>query len=114
MEIWHNPRCSKSRQTLALLESAGVTPTVRRYLEDPPPVEQIGAVLIALGVEPWDLVRMGEDEAKTLGLKDWPRDRDRWIAAMAANPRLIQRPVVIADDGRVVIGRPPENVQGLL
>jgi len=114
MEIWHNPRCSKSRQTLSLLESAGVAPTVRRYLEDPPAAEQIRAVLTALAIEPWELVRMGEEEAKTLGLKDWPHERDRWIAAMVANPRLIQRPIVITDDGRAVIGRPPENVQGLL
>ncbi len=114
MEIWHNPRCSKSRQTLALIEAAGVSPVVRRYLEEPPSAEELAAALAALGIGPWDLVRMGEPEAKALGLKDWPQDAERWIAAMVDHPRLIERPVVITVDGRAVVGRPPENVNAIL
>lgn len=115
MEIWHNPRCSKSRQTLALIEEAGVTPTVRQYLHEPPTVEQLDATLTALGLEPWQLVRRGEAEFKDLGMGDWPKeDRARWIEAMVANPKIIERPVVIAEDGRAVVGRPPENVEDLL
>ena len=114
MEIWHNPRCSKSRETLSLIEEAGVDPEVRRYLDEPPSEDQLRSVLAMLGMEPWELVRMGEDVAKELGLRDWPRDdQDRWIAAMVANPKLIERPVVI-DGDRAVVGRPPETVRTLL
>jgi arsenate reductase (glutaredoxin) len=114
MQIWHNPRCSKSRQALALLEESGVEPQVRRYLDDPPDAEELRRVLGLLGLAPWELVRMGEDDAKALGLRDWDRDdHDRWIDAMVAHPKLIERPVVIAGD-QAVVGRPPEAVLGLL
>ena len=112
--IWHNPRCSKSRQTMELLTEAGVDPDVRRYLDDPPTADELRQVLDLLGMAPWELVRMGEDEARELGLRDWDRDDpDRWIDAMVAHPRLIERPVVIRDD-RAVLGRPPSNVESLL
>lgn len=117
MEIWHNPRCSKSRQTLARIEEAGVEPTVRLYLHEPPTAEELAAALVALDREPWELVRTGEGVARELGLRDWPRDaghRQRWIDAMVEHPILIERPVVIADDGRAVLGRPPEDVDALL
>lgn len=114
MEIWHNPRCSKSRQTMALLTDAGVDLTVRRYLDDPPTAEELREVVALLGVEPWDLVRFGEAVAREQGLKDRPReDADGWIDLMVATPRLIERPIVI-DGGRAVVGRPPTNVEELL
>lgn len=114
MEIWHNPRCSKSRQALKLLEDAGAEPEVRRYLEDPPTAAEIDAALSALGLEPWEIARTGEARAKELGLKDIERDRDAWIELLVANPILIERPIVIADDGRAVVGRPLEAVSKLL
>lgn len=117
MEIWHNPRCSKSRATLARLEDAGVTPTVRLYLHDTPSRDELADACARLGIAPWELVRTGEDVAAELGLADWPRDddhRDRWLDVMVEHPRLIQRPVVLADDGRAVIGRPPEDVDALV
>lgn len=112
--IWHNPRCSKSRQTLKLLEDAGAEPVVRRYLDDPPTVAELDAALTALGLEPWDLARMGEPRAKELGLAGLEHDRATWIELMVAEPILIERPVVIAADGRAVLGRPPENVDELI
>ena len=98
MEIWHNPRCSKSRQAKGLLEDAGVTFTERRYLEDVPSAERLAEVLGMLGLAPRDLVRAAD--AKTLGLEMDGLDDDAVIALMAANPRIIERPVVISDDGR--------------
>jgi arsenate reductase (glutaredoxin) len=114
MEIWHNPRCSKSREALALLSDAGVEPTVRRYLDDPPTAAELDRVLTALGLEPWELARTGEAVAKELGLAGWEHDRRRWIDAMVAHPILIERPVVVSEDGRAVVGRPPELISKLL
>ncbi len=113
MEIWHNPRCSKSRQALKLLEDAGAEPVVRRYLDEPPTAAELDAALTALGLEPWDIARTGEARAKELGLKGMEHDRDAWVELMTANPVLIERPIVIAD-GRAVVGRPPERVAELL
>ena len=114
VEIWHNPRCSKSRETMQLLDEAGVEPRVRRYLDDPPSAEELRRVLDLLGRQPWELVRMNEAVAKELGLRQWDRDDPaRWIDAMVAHPRLIERPVVVAGD-RAVLGRPPSDVQDLL
>jgi arsenate reductase len=117
IQIWHNPRCSKSRATLALLEEQGVEVTVRRYLDDAPSVAELDAALTALGLQPWELVRSGEAAYVEAGLGTLARDastRDAWIAAMAAAPALIERPVVITADGRAVIGRPPTQVLDLL
>ncbi|MFN8112795.1 MAG: arsenate reductase (glutaredoxin) [Solirubrobacterales bacterium] len=117
LTIWHNPRCSKSRQTLALIEAAGIEPEVRLYLDDPPPPGELAATLDLLGIEPWELARTGEPLAKELGLRDLPRDeqnRAEWVRIMSANPKLIERPVVITDDGRARLGRPPENIEELL
>ena len=113
MELWHNPRCSKSRSAKAILDERGVAYEERRYVDDPPTAEELDAVLVALGREPWDIARMGEPVAKDLGLRDWPHDRRRWVEAMVANPILIERPIVIRGD-RAVVGRPPENVLDLL
>lgn len=108
MEIWINPACSKCRGAIDLLDAEGATYTVRRYLEDVPTDEEIRAVLVRLGLEPWDITRTQEAAAKELGLKEWSRDdssRDRWIAALAQHPKLIQRPIITADDGTAVVGR---------
>ncbi|HET6692492.1 MAG TPA: arsenate reductase family protein [Miltoncostaeaceae bacterium] len=114
MELWHNPRCSKSRAAKGLLEERGVAFRERRYLDEPPTTEELDAVLRALGREPWEVARLGEPVAVELGLRDWPHDRARWIAAMVTHPVLIERPVLVADDGRAALGRPPEDVLGLL
>ena len=113
MEIWHNPRCSKSRQALALLEERGAAPEVRRYLDDPPAPAELSAALDALGMEPWEIARMGEARAKELGLAELDHDRDAWIELLSANPILIERPIAIADGG-AALGRPPERVLELL
>lgn len=114
LEIWHNPRCSKSRQTLALIEEAGAEHRVRRYLEDPPTAGQLDDVLRRLGMEPRELARLGEGIARELGLAATRLPRAQWLALMAANPVLIERPVVLSDDGRAIVGRPPERVLELL
>jgi arsenate reductase len=117
LTIWHNPRCSKSRRTLALIEEAGIEPSVRLYLDDAPSVAELAEALELLGMEPWELARMGEPLAKETGLSELSRDgstRDEWIRIMSANPKLIERPVVIAGDGRARLGRPPESVGDLL
>lgn len=114
MEIWINPACSKCRSAISLLDAEGAEYTVRRYLEDVPNPDEIRAVLRRLGLEPWDITRTGEADAKELGLKDWPRDganRDRWVEALAAHPRLIQRPIITAEDGTAVVGRTEEAVR---
>lgn len=110
--IWHNPRCSKSRQALALLDAAGVTPKVVKYLETPPTESELQATLEKLQCTPMQLVRRGEAVFKTLGLSKDNSDQE-WISAMASNPILIERPVIISQDG-AVIGRPPENALLLL
>ena len=114
VELWHNSRCSKSRAAKELLEERGVMFRERRYLENPPTAEELDAVLTALGREPWEVARLGEPVALQLGLREWPHDRGRWVAAMVAHPILIERPVLVADDGRAALGRPPVDVLQLL
>jgi arsenate reductase (glutaredoxin) len=114
LTIWHNQHCSKSRSARDILEEAGVEFEERKYLEAPPTAQELDEVLSALGKEPWDIARMGEDVAKDLHLKDEPHDRARWIDLMVANPILIERPIIITSDGRAVVGRPPEAVKELL
>ncbi|MFC4856393.1 ArsC/Spx/MgsR family protein [Actinophytocola glycyrrhizae] len=117
MEIWVNPACSKCRSALSVLDGAGADYTVRRYLEDPPSAAEIEAVLERLGMEPWDLARMTEPVAKELGLRSWPRtpaDRARWITTLSEHPKLIQRPIITADDGTTVVGRTEETVRSVL
>lgn len=113
-EIWHNPRCSKSRETLKILQEAGADVTVRRYLDDPPSVTELRKAIRRLGIEPVELVRRSEDAAKALGLDRGDHNIATVTVALAGNPILIERPVVLAEDGRAVIGRPPENVKELL
>jgi len=111
--IWHNPRCSKSRQTLALIEAQGISTAVVEYLKDTPSREDITRAVKLLGVPATDLVRKGEKVYKELGLALRPLGDDELIAAMAANPILIERPVVFAN-GKAALGRPPENVLEIL
>lgn len=117
MEIWINPACSKCRSALTLLDAEGADYTVRRYLEDVPSEDEIRQVLQRLGLEPWDITRTGEAEAGELGVKDWPKDpasRDRWVRALAEHPKLIQRPIITADDGTAVVARTEDAVRDAL
>ena len=105
MEIWLNPACSKCRTALAALDDSGIDYTVRRYLDDVPSAEELGAVAHRLALEPWDLAR--SKEAREAGIS-FPRDaehRQQWLEAMVAHPATIQRPIVTATDGTTVIGR---------
>ncbi|MGX0903409.1 arsenate reductase [Roseovarius sp. MBR-79] len=109
---WHNPRCSKSRQGLALLEEHGAAVTVRRYLEEAPSDAELRAVLAQLGCAPIEMMRTGEARFRELGLSR-ESEPETLIAAMAENPVLIERPIAIAGN-RAVIGRPPEALLTLL
>jgi len=112
--IYHNARCSKSRDTLALLQQQGITPTVVAYLETPPSPEDIRRLLSLLGMtDARTLMRKNEAEYKELGLDAPELSQEALIAAMVANPRLIERPIVV-NGQRAVIGRPPENVLTIL
>ncbi|MFH8573112.1 arsenate reductase family protein [Streptomyces sp. NPDC017993] len=114
MEIWLNPACSKCRSAVQILDEEGAEYTVRKYLEEPPTAEELRAVLERLGLEPWDITRTQEVEAKELGVAAWERTdagRERWIAALAAHPRLIQRPIITADDGSALVGRSEQAVK---
>ncbi|MFJ7148055.1 arsenate reductase family protein [Streptomyces sp. NPDC100445] len=114
MEIWINPACSKCRAALTLLDAEKAEYTVRRYLEDVPGEDEIRAVLERLGLEPWDITRTQEAVAEELGMGGWARDeasRGRWITALAEHPRLIQRPIITADDGTALVGRTEEAVR---
>ena len=119
--IWHNPKCSKSRQTLALLEQQGISPSnteskvleIVEYLKAPPTAPQILAAIKMLGVEPRGLMRTKEEVYKTLDLGNSSKSNEDLVEAMVANPILIERPLVI-HDGKAAIGRPPENVLEIL
>ena len=107
--IYHNPRCSKSRQTLALLEERGIEPAIVKYLEETPSAEELKSVLTKLGISARDLLRKKEAEYKEAGLDDTNLNDDQIIAKMIEFPRLIERPIVIKGDA-ARIGRPPESV----
>ncbi len=111
--IYHNPRCSKSRATLALLEARGLKPKIVDYLKTPPSAAELKAILNKLGLKPRDILRAGETVYAELGLKTRDLDDDALIAVMVKNPILIERPIVVAGD-RCAIGRPPENVLAIL
>lgn len=113
VSIYHNPRCSKSRQTLALLEAQGIQPNIVKYLETPPSAAQLEEILNLLALAPRQLMRVKEAEYKTLGLDNDSLSHDELIAAMIATPKLIERPIVLAN-GKAAIGRPPENVLAIL
>ena len=111
-KIWHNPRCSKSRETMSILEENGVEAEVVKYMDELQSVESIKAVLKKLNISARDLMRTKEEEYKVLGLKD-ETDEEKLIEAMAAHPKLIERPIVIKGN-KAVLGRPPEKVLELL
>jgi arsenate reductase len=113
MEIWLNPACSKCRIATETLDAAGITYTVRRYLDDPPTAAELTDVLKRLGLEPWDITRVADSTAADLGLADKPRDaasRESWIDLLVAHPILIQRPILTAADGTTVVGRTPDEL----
>ena len=111
--IYHNPRCSKSRATLDLLDARGVKPYVVEYLKTPPSAAELKAILKKLRLKPGDIIRKSEPLYAELGLKERQLDDDALIALMAANPILIERPIVVAG-GKAAIGRPPETVLKIL
>jgi len=107
--IYHNPRCSKSRQTLALLQEKGIEPEIVEYLQTPPSAKQLKEILTKLGIGPRELMRKGEAAYKERGLADPAKSDDELIAAMVAEPILIERPIVLSG-GKARLGRPPEQV----
>ena len=112
-KIFHNPRCSKSRQTLALLEENGETPTIIKYLDTPPTADELTFIIKKLGIQARDLMRKGEAEYKDLNLSDEGLSHEALITVMLENPKLIERPIVVKN-GNVAVGRPPENVLSIL
>lgn len=113
VSIYHNPRCSKSRQTLQLLEEKGINPDVILYLENTPSADDITNLLSKLGITARELLRSGEDAYKELNLKDKTLDEQTLIEAMVSHPKLIQRPIVVNGD-KAALGRPPEQVLDIL
>jgi len=111
MELWHNPSCSKCAAARADLDAARVPYRLRAYTQERPTAAELADVLDRLGADPWDVCRTGEPAAVALGLAGWPRDAasaGRWIDAMVAHPELIQRPILLLDDGSAVVARTPE------
>lgn len=108
--IYHNPRCTKSRQTLALLQQQGIEPQIVEYLNDPPDAAKLKSIVKQLGIAPSELVR--RKDFKDLGV-DEPATDAEWLALMADNPRIIERPIVVAGS-KAALGRPPENVLEIL
>jgi len=113
VSIYHNPRCSKSRQTLALLEERGIAPEIVLYLETPPSAETLSGILEKLGITPRQLLRKGESAYKENNLSDTSLSDQQLIDAMVAHPKLIERPIVI-NGSKAALGRPPEQVLDIL
>ena len=113
LTLYHNPRCSKSRGALELLEARGLTPNVVRYLDTPLDAAQLRSLLSTLNISARQLLRTGEDEYKTLNLADSSVSDEQLIEAMAAHPKLIERPILVAGN-KAVIGRPPEKILEIL
>ena len=111
--IWHNPRCSKSREALELLKKKGVEPVIREYLKEPPSKSEVETLLNMVGGDPTMLIRDGEAEFKALKRKKADLSRADIVKAIAAHPVLLQRPIVVSGK-RAAIGRPPEAVLPLL
>jgi arsenate reductase len=111
--IYHNPRCSKSRQTLAILEEHNIQPEIVLYLEDTPSKQKLQELLKQLGKKPRDILRKSEDAYKEMGLSDTSLSDDDLLNAMLSEPKLIERPIVVSGS-KAVLGRPPENVLELI
>ena len=115
VEIWVNPACSKCRAATAALDEAGIAHTVRRYLDDPPTRSELEDVLVRLGLEPWDITRVQEPEAVAVAdLPRTPESRDAWLQVLVDEPRLIQRPIITADDGTTVVGRDADSLDAVI
>lgn len=113
VKIYHNPRCSKSRQTLQILQDKGLDVEIIDYLKTPPTASELEDILQKLNIEPRELIRKSEAEYKDAGLDNPGLDHQSLISGMVANPKLIERPIVLAND-KAAIGRPPENVLSIL
>lgn len=113
VQIYHNPRCSKSRQTLQLIQQQGIEPEVIEYLKTPPSAEQLNDILNKLNMQPRELMRKNEKEYKETGMDNDSLSRAELIQGMVATPKLIERPIVLANN-QAAIGRPPENVLSIL
>jgi len=111
--IYHNPRCSKSRQTLTILQEKGIQPEIILYLETPLDANELSRLIKKLGIQVRDLLRKGEDDYKQLGLKDPSMSETDILDAMSRHPKLIERPILVKGDN-AVLGRPPENVLELI
>jgi arsenate reductase len=114
MEIWFNAKCSKCQNALKAVEEKGEAVTLRKYLESPPTEAELDSVLSKLGKEPWDICRMKEPVAAELGLATMDHDRAKWIALMVKHPILIERPILVREDGKAVVGRTDEALSSVL
>ncbi len=117
VEIWNNAACSKCAAARSTLDAARVPYRLRAYLEQSPTADELADVLRRLGAEPWEICRTEEAAARALGMHGWPRDpasADRWIAAMAEHPELIQRPILLLDDGDAVVARTPQALDEVI
>jgi arsenate reductase (glutaredoxin) len=112
MKIYHNPRCTKSRETLQLIRDAGLEPEIIEYLNDVPTESELKELIVMLGIKPYDLLRQGEADFKE-NFKGKDLSDAEWIAAMVKYPKLIERPIVVKQK-KAVLGRPPENVKTFL
>jgi len=114
VEIWLNPACSKCRTAVAKLHEAGLSYTVRRYLDDPPSPEELDDVLTRLELDPWDIARPKETKDAGIDLPHHAAHRDDWLRALSANPKAIQRPIIAADDGTTVVGRDTASIDRVI
>jgi arsenate reductase len=114
MEVWVNPSCSKCTAALDMLDEAEVKVEQRHYLEQAPTADELRDVLQRLGLEPWDITRLGEPTAVELEMAQWPRERNRWIAALTDHPVLIQRPILLLADGTAVLGRTDQDLHNAI
>ncbi len=111
--IYHNPRCSKSRATMKLIEDAGITPEVVLYLEQPPDADTLRDIVDMLGCPASGIIRKGEALYRELGLANRTPDEDEWLRILVNHPKLLERPIVV-NNGKAAIGRPPENILEIL
>jgi arsenate reductase len=114
--MWNNPHCSKCAAARETIDELGLPVRLRSYLDHPPTADELAQVLARLDAQPWDICRLGEPLAEQLGLSGWARDettRQRWIDVMAAHPVLIQRPIILLDDGSAMVARSPEALAKL-
>ncbi|MEP7055976.1 MAG: arsenate reductase family protein [Actinomycetota bacterium] len=114
MDVWFNPSCSKCRIAKEMLDEAGADYTLRRYLDEPPTAEELDVTLAKLGLQPWDITRMNEPIAKQLDLANLEKTREKWLAVLITHPILIQRPIIVTEDGRAVIGRSEDAVRKII